>query len=186
MLGGFSYGKFSSDGLLGFVFSSHKCCFSTQFLLHLENTLSHQKSLETEPDTVLLLSSSIDERFLFPDELPGTKPCHDIFLISNRYLTKRSSRVSPFKTAAADKMMLSYVTLQPGSTVEKHSHPHEQVGILVQGEATFFVGEETRKLKPGDMYRIPGGVEHKSKWEINSPLHSISFRPSEKIIYWRK
>lgn len=65
------------------------------------------------------------------------------------------------QTAAGVQMMLSYVDLEPGSVVELHSHPHEQVGMMVEGRAHFFVGDEDRVLEAGDMYTIPGGVEHR-------------------------
>jgi len=57
--------------------------------------------------------------------------------------------------------MLSLVDLKPHSVVEEHSHPHEQVGIILEGRATFFVGDEQRTLQPGDMYLIPGNIRHK-------------------------
>ncbi len=65
------------------------------------------------------------------------------------------------RTCAADKMMLSLVDLEPNSVVEEHSHPHEQVGMLLEGEAVFFIGGEEKTLRPGDFYRIPGNVKHK-------------------------
>jgi quercetin dioxygenase-like cupin family protein len=64
-------------------------------------------------------------------------------------------------TCPADKMMLSLVDLESGSVVEEHSHPHEQVGMLLQGRATFFIGDEQKTLEAGDMYRIPGNVRHR-------------------------
>lgn len=64
-------------------------------------------------------------------------------------------------TAAAQEMMLSLAEFEPHAEVQPHSHPHEQVGIVIRGRARFFVGEEERVLAPGDMYRIPGGVEHR-------------------------
>jgi quercetin dioxygenase-like cupin family protein len=65
------------------------------------------------------------------------------------------------QTCAAEKMMLSIVDLQPHSVVEEHSHPHEQVGMLLEGEAVFTIGGERKLLRAGDMYRIPGDVRHK-------------------------
>lgn len=65
------------------------------------------------------------------------------------------------QTCAADKMMLSLATLEPHAVVEEHSHPHEQVGMVVAGKAIFIVGGEQKTLGPGDMYRIPGNVKHK-------------------------
>jgi quercetin dioxygenase-like cupin family protein len=64
--------------------------------------------------------------------------------------------------AAGEKTMLSWVEMQPGAVVEPHAHPHEQVGVLVEGELTFTVGNETQVLRPGMMWRIPGGVPHRA------------------------
>ncbi|HXG09048.1 MAG TPA: cupin domain-containing protein [Gemmataceae bacterium] len=64
-------------------------------------------------------------------------------------------------TCAADKMMLALARLEPHAVVEEHSHPHEQVGMVVEGRAIFIIGGEEKILQPGDFYRIPGNVRHK-------------------------
>ncbi len=64
-------------------------------------------------------------------------------------------------TAAGQAMMLSLAEIDPGAEVQWHSHPHEQVGMVVQGQARFQVGDAEQVLGPGDMYRIPGGVRHR-------------------------
>ncbi len=64
-------------------------------------------------------------------------------------------------TMAGQNVMLSLVELAPKSVVEEHSHPHEQLGILLEGELTFTIGDEQRVLTPGDAWRIPGGVVHR-------------------------
>jgi quercetin dioxygenase-like cupin family protein len=63
-------------------------------------------------------------------------------------------------TTAGEQMMLSLVEFEPRSVVRPHSHPHEQMGVLLAGELTFTIGGETRTLQPGDMWRIPGNVVH--------------------------
>jgi quercetin dioxygenase-like cupin family protein len=65
------------------------------------------------------------------------------------------------QTCAADKMMLSVVDLAPYAVVEEHAHLHEQVGMILQGQAIFFIGGEQKTLQVGDLYRIPGNVRHK-------------------------
>ena len=64
-------------------------------------------------------------------------------------------------TCACEKMMMSYVELQPGSVVPEHSHPHEQVGMILEGRCRFYIGGEEKVLGKGDMYRIPGNVKHR-------------------------
>ena len=59
-----------------------------------------------------------------------------------------------------EKVMMSMVEISPNSVVPNHSHPHEQAGIVVQGEFDMTIGGETKRLKVGDAYVIPGGIEH--------------------------
>ena len=42
----------------------------------------------------------------------------------------------------------------------KHSHANEQMGLVLEGEMDFTIGGETKRLTPGDLFRIPGGVTH--------------------------
>jgi quercetin dioxygenase-like cupin family protein len=35
------------------------------------------------------------------------------------------------RTCAAERMMLSLVNLEPHAVVDEHSHPHEQVGMVL-------------------------------------------------------
>jgi quercetin dioxygenase-like cupin family protein len=64
------------------------------------------------------------------------------------------------RTFWGEKMLLSMVDLPAHSVVPLHSHPHEQAGIVTKGQLTFTIGGETKTLHPGDLYIIPGGVEH--------------------------
>jgi quercetin dioxygenase-like cupin family protein len=64
-------------------------------------------------------------------------------------------------TCSADKMMLSDVTMEPGATVAEHQHPHEQIGMVLDGAAIFYIGREQKVMRKGDMYRIPGNVKHR-------------------------
>ena len=64
-------------------------------------------------------------------------------------------------TFAGQNLMLSVVEFEPGAVVEWHSHPHEQMGMLLEGELEFFIGSEHTTAHPGDMWRIPSGIRHK-------------------------
>ena len=63
-------------------------------------------------------------------------------------------------TTAGQQMMLSLVEMEPHAVVEPHSHPHEQLGLMLEGEADFTIGEQTQRVRAGQMWRIPGGVVH--------------------------
>jgi quercetin dioxygenase-like cupin family protein len=63
-------------------------------------------------------------------------------------------------TVAGEAMMLSYVSFEPEAIVQPHSHSHEQMGLLLEGELSFTIDGETTLVTPGQMWRIPGGIEH--------------------------
>ncbi|MGC8641449.1 MAG: cupin domain-containing protein [Isosphaeraceae bacterium] len=67
------------------------------------------------------------------------------------------------RTTAGQAIMLSVVRFEPGSAVADHSHPHEQMGMMISGRLEFNVGGITRVLGPGDIWRIPGNVVHSVK-----------------------
>src|SRR5262245_43212536 len=75
-------------------------------------------------------------------------------------------------TCAAEKMMLSYVEMAPRAVVAEHSHPHEQVGIILEGRAIFWIGDEEKTLGAGDMFRIPGGVKHRVT-ALDQPVRAL-------------
>jgi len=81
------------------------------------------------------------------------------------------------RTAAGTNLMLSVVHLEPESVVLDHSHPHEQMGILLEGRLEFTVAGVTHLLGPGDMWRIPGGVVHRVQ-ALDQPAIAIDvFHP---------
>ena len=64
------------------------------------------------------------------------------------------------RTMWGKKIMLSVVEIDANSEVPMHEHPHEQAGMVLEGEFDFTIGGVTTRVKQGDTYIIPGGVEH--------------------------
>lgn len=59
-----------------------------------------------------------------------------------------------------EKVMMSFVDFEPHAVVPAHSHPHEQMGLLLEGEFEFTIGEEIRMLMAGDVWSVPSNVVH--------------------------
>ena len=72
------------------------------------------------------------------------------------------------RTPYGERVMLSRLELEADSVVPTHHHPHEQAGMLLEGEMELTIGDETRLCRPGDMFIIPGGVPHRAR-PINGP-----------------
>ena len=64
------------------------------------------------------------------------------------------------RTFWGEQMLASLVDLAAGAIVPSHSHPHEQFGMLLRGEMQMTIAGETRTVQAGDLYFVPGGVEH--------------------------
>lgn len=64
------------------------------------------------------------------------------------------------RTFWGEKMLVSVAELEPNTTGKLHSHPHEQVGTLIEGAVTFRIAGEEYHAEPGYVFVIPGGVEH--------------------------
>jgi len=62
-----------------------------------------------------------------------------------------------------ERMHMVIIEPPPGGEIPMHSHPQEQCGRILQGELQFTIDGETRTLREGDCYMIPGGVEHGGK-----------------------
>jgi len=59
-----------------------------------------------------------------------------------------------------ERIMTNLVELDPEARVAPHTHPHEQMGVVLEGSVTMRIGAETKTLSPGDVYLAPSNVEH--------------------------
>jgi quercetin dioxygenase-like cupin family protein len=62
-----------------------------------------------------------------------------------------------------ERITMAVFELQPGAVVPEHAHPAEQMGLCIQGQLTFSIGDETRTLGPGGTWNIPSGVPHRAE-----------------------
>ena len=77
--------------------------------------------------------------------------------------TRESKKLVPgarTRTFWGENILLSLVEIDANSQVPNHTHPHEQAGMVIEGEMEMGIGGEMRVLRPGDMYVIPGNIEH--------------------------
>ena len=62
-----------------------------------------------------------------------------------------------------ERLTLAVVELEPGAIAEEHSHEHEQLGMVLRGSIRFRVGDEERKLGPGETWEIPSNTPHRAE-----------------------
>jgi quercetin dioxygenase-like cupin family protein len=64
------------------------------------------------------------------------------------------------KAVFGERGMLNVVELEPGAEVPLHSHPHEQLGLILRGTMTMVIDGVAHECGPMDAYALPGDLEH--------------------------
>jgi len=57
-------------------------------------------------------------------------------------------------------MMLSFLTMKAGSVFELHSHPEEQIMVVLEGFCDEVIEDKIYRVGPGDVIHLPPGVRH--------------------------
>lgn len=64
------------------------------------------------------------------------------------------------KAFSGEGATLSLNRLQPGHEPRPHSHPHEQIVYILQGQIDFHVDDTVRRLGPGGLLVVPPNAAH--------------------------
>ena len=56
--------------------------------------------------------------------------------------------------------MINVVEFGAGATVPAHSHPHEQLGVVLRGMQALVIDGVAREMGPMEGYVLPGNVVH--------------------------
>jgi quercetin dioxygenase-like cupin family protein len=59
-----------------------------------------------------------------------------------------------------ERITMAIIDLDANAVLPEHKHENEQLGFIIKGSMTLWVGTEVRELHPGDTYAIPSNVEH--------------------------
>jgi quercetin dioxygenase-like cupin family protein len=84
-------------------------------------------------------------------------------------------------SAPGREAVMARVELAPGAHAGRHSHPGEEIGYVLEGEADLLVdGQPPRHLKAGDTYAIPAGVAHGANNDGKAPAKLVAVFVVEK------
>jgi quercetin dioxygenase-like cupin family protein len=75
---------------------------------------------------------------------------------------KTSERLPGWHGRHCDSATMSFAsyTIDAGSSIHEHHHPHEEVWIVVDGEIDVTVSGETQRIGPGCVAVVPSDAPH--------------------------
>jgi mannose-6-phosphate isomerase-like protein (cupin superfamily) len=76
-----------------------------------------------------------------------------------QFMREGISRVV-FGTGAAEHVCCTMGRVENGHEVKPHTHPHDQIALVIEGECDYYVDGKPYRLTPGSWVTVPGGVEH--------------------------
>lgn len=80
------------------------------------------------------------------------------------------------------KQMLVRWEFKKGTLASKHSHPHEQVVLMVTGKLRLSVGDDESVIGPGEIVVIPSDVPHEAEALEDSVAIDLFSPPREDFL----
>ena len=75
-----------------------------------------------------------------------------------------------------------WMQLPPDGGPKLHYHPYDEIFLVLEGRATFTVGESTIEVEAGNVVIGPANVPHKFSQAGSESLRIITIHPSPKTI----
>ena len=67
---------------------------------------------------------------------------------------------------AADGCEVLFASYPAGTSIEPHTHPTENVGVITAGELILTKGGEETRYGPGDWYHVDANEEHAARFDV--------------------
>jgi len=116
----------------------------------------NQITLGKGPDTFCPLGPEV----VTADELGDWESLHVSTTLNGETMQSSPASDMLFAPPVLLEFLTALVTLEPGASVPEHDHPHEQLGLVVDGELVLAIAGAEHRLRAGQAYQIPGGVGH--------------------------
>lgn len=69
---------------------------------------------------------------------------------------------------SAENCRVLFASYPAGTTIEAHSHPTENCGVITRGELILTVDEQETRYGPGDWYHLPAHQVHAARFEVST------------------
>jgi quercetin dioxygenase-like cupin family protein len=79
------------------------------------------------------------------------------------------------KAVYGEKCSVSFLELQPFARIPDHHHENEQIGIVIEGELEYTIGDETKLCRPGTAFVVPPNTIHGGVVASKQPAKLLNF-----------
>ncbi len=91
------------------------------------------------------------------------------------------------QVAAGEDMNIQHADFEPGSVLEEHSHHHEQITFVYEGEFDIIIDGERYTMEAGDVCIIDGHTPHKVVNETDEVARAVDiFHPARQTPPWEQ
>lgn len=87
------------------------------------------------------------------------------------------------KVFTGEGSTMSLNKVEFGHAVSPHTHMHEQLVYILEGECNFTVDGKTHSLKPGGVLHVPGNVEHYIEVTSKAPVLNLDIFTPKRADY---
>jgi len=98
--------------------------------------------------------------------------------LPEEHITDKISR----RVVSGKQGMMVWWTMKAGAHAGAHTHPHEQIALILKGKMDFRLGGERRTIGPGGIVVIPSGVEHEAFFPEDTEVVDIFVPPREDFL----
>jgi len=84
-----------------------------------------------------------------------------------RQLPEFEGRFDAHKLGAKDCDVL-FASYPAGTSIDPHTHPTRNVGVITEGEWFLTVGGTEKRYGPGDWYGVAADEEHSARFEVDT------------------
>lgn len=82
-----------------------------------------------------------------------------------------------FRPILGESVLVNHVYFDPHVEAPTHVHVEEQIVVVLEGEFEFWIGEESRVMRRGDVAMIPPWVPHGGRTHDSTCLEIDIFSP---------
>ena len=82
-----------------------------------------------------------------------------------------------FRPLLGNGVLVNHVSFEPHTEAPTHAHVEEQIVVVLEGEFEFWVADDVRTLRRGDIVRVPAWVPHGARTRESRCLELDIFCP---------